>query len=237
MAEQQQRRKHCRWRPSSPLSLLPSHHRRAAAALHLHSRQRCCCAALERTLRCCSREARPSCKTEKERKRASSFLSFFCFFNAFRRRQICSSAFTFFLVPSLSLPQKKNMTPSPYDSPRLSAAHPPWPGAFEAPPPTASSTLASPRGAGTARPQPQPQPQLQRPSSKKGLPLVSASLPSLRPPPTAAFSKAFPFPTPPSLSLEPPRSASGWPSSSPRGEKKKEKDFVFPFPTLARRLW
>ena len=162
MAEQQQRRKHCRWRPSSPLSLLPSHHRRAAAALHLHSRQRCCCAALERTLRCCSREARPSCKTEKERKRASSFLSFFCFFNAFRRRQICSSAFTFFLVPSLSLPQKKNMTPSPYDSPRLSAAHPPWPGAFEAPPPTASSTLASPRGAGTARPQPQPQPQLQR---------------------------------------------------------------------------
>lgn len=111
MAEQQQRRKHCRWRPSSPLSLLPSHHRRAAAALHLHSRQRCCCAALERTLRCCSREARPSCKTEKERKRASSFLSFFCFFNAFRRRQICSSAFTFFLVPSLSLPQKKKHDP------------------------------------------------------------------------------------------------------------------------------
>ena len=79
------------------------------------------------------------------------------------------------------------MTPSPYDSPRLSAAHPPWPGAFEAPPPTAASALASPRGggAGTAQQfqsqpqQQQQQQQQQRPSSKKGLPLLSsASLPS-----------------------------------------------------------
>ena len=144
------------------------------------------------------------------------------------------------------------MTPSPYDSPRLSAAHPPWPGAFEAPPPTAASALASPRGggAGTAQQfqsqpqQQQQQQQQQRPSSKKGLPLLSsASLPSsLRPPSTASSTSkppAFPSPSP---SFEmPPRSAAGWSPSSPRGEKremkkKERRKFISSF-NLARRFW
>ena len=120
-------------------------------------------------------------RKEKEREKKKTFELFFNAFFVLEKKNSKSASFHHFLFRvfsssfSLSSLSPPVMTPpSPYDSPRLSAAHPPWPGAFDAPPTKAASvSLAFPR-AGTA--QQQQQQQLSRPPpSRKGLPLASAS--------------------------------------------------------------
>ena len=174
-------------------------------------------------------------RKEKEREKKKTFELFFNAFFVLEKKNSKSASFHHFLFRvfsssfSLSSLSPPVMTPpSPYDSPRLSAAHPPWPGAFDAPPTKAASvSLAFPR-AGTA--QQQQQQQLSRPPpSRKGLPLASASasLPSFQQRPSTSSPSKIPLPPPmSSMEQQPPRSARGWSSSSSsQGEKKKSFQF------------